>query len=110
MEEKKEITLDLKELRKMKAKDAFNKWKEFAEQPPTAQLRFWYSFYKPILISLFWAIFPALAVAALMKYGGKYTDFEIEIVTVLVFISVRVNNVYSVLSRMSEKNNGLKTM
>ena len=101
--------IDINKLRKMKPKEMWAEFDHFTDKKPADQLRFWFEFYKPIVSSLFWAIFPALAVALMMKYGGKYSDFEIGIVTVLVFISVRVNNVYAALMKLNEtmekKNN-----
>lgn len=99
--ESQETKLDINELRKLGAKDVFKKWKTFAEQPPKTQLKFWFSFYKPIVLNLFWALFPALAIATLMKYGSgstKYTDWEIAVITLMTFISVRVNNVYNAIN------------
>ena len=87
----------------MGVKGAWKKFDKFTDMSPKSQLKFWYSFYKPITVSLFWALFPALAVAALMHWAGKYSDFEIEVITLMTFISVRVNNVYTAINNLKAK-------
>jgi hypothetical protein len=110
MTEKEENPLDLEELRKTGVKGAWKKFDKFTDKKPSEQMRFWVSFYKPIVMSLVSALLPSIVIGALLKYYGKFSDFEISVLIILVFISSRINNMCGLLSRLSAANTKLEKL
>jgi hypothetical protein len=82
--------------RKITAKNKF--LDELTDKKPSEQMHFWINFYKPIFIP----IIPSIIIGALMKYTGKYSDFEVGVMIILIFISVSVNKCSRFLSQIND--------
>jgi hypothetical protein len=77
---------------------------DFSDRPPHEQLKWWWlNFYKPFVVSIAPSLLAAAFIGLLMKLTGTYTNFEVGIMIVLVFISSRINNACNILLRIEKK-------
>jgi len=76
----------------------------FTNLTPRQQLSWWWNnFYKPLLKNIGPSVIGALIIGSLMQLSGKYTTWEITITIFLVFISIRINSIANILSRIEMK-------